>query len=69
MHIPNVSLLPCAISDLYVQTCESGQISLSDRFVLGAAVLNNLLSEDELFLLDRMVYSVRRGNLKLINEL
>ena len=68
MYFHQASLLPYAISDLYAEVCESGQITMADRLVLRVALVNNFLSEDELVLIDRMFYFVRRGGLKMLNE-
>lgn len=69
MQVSTASLLPAVIVDLYAQIKASGRITLTDRFVIKTALLEGCLSEDELVLLDRIFYSVRRGRIKMVNEL
>lgn len=61
--------LPSEIIDLYAQVKASGQITLSECFLLKTALINNSLSEDELLLIERIFYSVRRGRIKVVDEL
>lgn len=62
-------LLPTALSDLFAEVTSSGNITLADRYGLKAAILENCLSEEEQTMLDRLLYSVRRGRLQMVNEI
>lgn len=61
--------LPSTLAELFAEVNQKGQLTLTDRYRLRAAILNNPLSEDEFDLINRLLYSVRRGLLKLVHEL
>ncbi|MBD1939208.1 hypothetical protein [Microcoleus sp. FACHB-68] len=62
-------LLPSAISDLFAEVTISGSITLADRYGLMAAVLDESLDEEERFSIDRLLHSVSRGRVKIVDEL
>ena len=62
-------LLPGAISDLFVQVSCSGNITLADRYGLMAAILEDSLSEEERASIDRLLYSLYRRRMKVVNEI
>jgi hypothetical protein len=70
-------LLPSAISDVFVQSLDSGKLTLADRYGLLIAVLDGLLiavlaptlDEEEQRSLDRILYAVRRGRVAIADEL
>lgn len=64
-----INLLPTALSDLFAEVTSSGNITLADRYGLKAAILESSLSEEEQTMLDRLLYSVRRGRLQMVNEI
>ncbi|MGA9382214.1 MAG: hypothetical protein WBV73_25930 [Phormidium sp.] len=64
-----LNLLPTALFDLFAEVTSSGHITLADRYGLKAAILENSLSEEEQSILDRLLYSVRRGRLQMVNEI
>jgi hypothetical protein len=64
-----ISLLDFAIAELFVQVSLSGRITLADRYGLQAALLTDTLSDEERFAIDRLLYAVRKGRVKVINEL
>ena len=64
-----IHLLPTALSDLFAEVTSTGHITLADRYGLKAAILENGLSEEEQTMLDRLLYSVRRGRLQIVDEI
>lgn len=62
-------LLPGAISDLFAQVSCSGNITLADRYGLMAAILEDSLPEEERASIDRLLYSLYRGRMKVVNEI
>ena len=64
-----VRLLPGAIDDLFAQVSNSGKITLADRYGLMAALLEDSLTEDEKAAIDRLLYSLCRGKMKVVNEI
>lgn len=56
------------ILELYALVSSSGKITLAERLVIGTAFLDNVLSEEELTLIDRMYYFVRRGKLTIVTD-
>lgn len=63
-----IELLPNAIAELMAQVSETRRITLADRYGLMAAILNDSLADEERFSIDRLLRSVRRGRLKMVNE-
>jgi hypothetical protein len=64
-----VRLLPGAISDLFAQVTTSGTITLADRYGLMAALLEDSITEDERASIDRLLYALHRGRMKVVNEI
>lgn len=64
-----ISLLPFALAELFAQVSKSGAITLADRYGLMAAFLNESLSEDDKSAIDRILYGVRKGRVKMVNEI
>lgn len=62
-------LLQFALAELFVQVSCSGNITLADRYGLLAALLQDSLSEEDRHSIDRLLYGVRQGRLKLVDEL
>jgi hypothetical protein len=67
--MPPVTLLPTALSDLFAQATTSGRITLADRYGLLAAMFDESLSDEERFSIDRLLRSVCRGRVKIVDEL
>jgi len=67
--ISPVNLLPTAISELFAQATRSGKITLADRYGLMAAILADNLDEEERNAIDRLLRSLRRGRLQVVDEL
>ncbi len=64
--LPQVCLLPFAISDMFVQVTESRSLSMTDRYGLMAAVLQETLTEDERGCVDRILRLICRKQLKTV---
>ncbi|XWK88601.1 MAG: hypothetical protein U7127_00610 [Phormidium sp.] len=64
-----LNLVPTALYDLFAEAISSGRITLADRYGIKAAILEGCLSEEELTILDRLLYGVRRGRLQMVNEI
>jgi hypothetical protein len=64
-----VSLLPGAIAEIFAQTSEFGILTVADRYGLMAAVMEETLPEEERLSVDRILYSIHRGRLKVVDEL
>ncbi|HBL59346.1 MAG TPA: hypothetical protein DDZ80_12765 [Cyanobacteria bacterium UBA8803] len=62
-------LIPGAIADLFAQVSHSGQITLADRYGLLAALLEDTLTEDERASIDRMLYALHRGRMRIVDEI
>lgn len=68
-NLCKVCLLPGAIADLCADVIANGKVTLSNRYGLMASVLNNSLTEEEEYSINRLLYAVRRGRLKIVDEL
>lgn len=66
---PTVNLLPFAIADLFAQAADSGCLTLADRYGLMAALLQESISPEEQFAIDRLLYSLRHNRLKIVDEI
>ena len=66
---PPVQLLQSALGDLFAEVNATGQITLADRYGLMAAIFDESLSEDERRCMDRLLRSIYRGRIKIVNEL
>ncbi|MGB7440262.1 MAG: hypothetical protein WA919_04280 [Coleofasciculaceae cyanobacterium] len=64
-----MSLIPGAISDLFAQVTSSGYITLADRYGLMAAILEDSISQEERDSIDRLLLSIRRGRMEMVDEI
>lgn len=64
-----IRLLPGAVSDLFAQASSSSKITLADRYGLLAALLEDSLPEDERASIDRILYALYRGRMKVVSEI
>ncbi len=65
----SLNLLPGAIAELLAYSSVSGVITLADRYGLLAALLEDGISEEERSSIDRILRAIRRGHLKVVNEI
>ncbi|HEY9611125.1 hypothetical protein [Allocoleopsis sp.] len=63
-----VYFIESTIAQLFSQVIQRGQLTLKDRCVLMTAILNNSLCQEEEILINRLLHSVRRGRLQVIDE-
>jgi len=64
-----VQLLPDAISELYAQVSNSGQVTLADRYGLMAAVLDESLDEEQRLAVNRIIYGIYKGKIVIVDEI
>lgn len=64
-----VALLPNAVPELFARVAETGQVTIADRYGLMAAVLDESISDEERFALDRVLRAVCRGRFQMVDEL
>lgn len=69
MHF-SIQLLPHAISEMIAQIGCTRQVTLADRYGLMAAIFYlDHLSEDERFSIDRLLRSICRGRIQVVDEI
>lgn len=64
-----IKLLPSALSELFLSASLSGRITLADRYGLMAALLEDSLKDEDRIAIDRLLYSVRKGRISVVDEL
>jgi len=64
-----VNLLPGAISEILASVAESHRITKADRFGLMAAILEESLPEEERWAIDRVLRSLVKGRIEIVDEL
>jgi hypothetical protein len=64
-----ICLLQSALAELFAESSSSGSITLADQYGLQAALLEEELGEEEKTCIDRLLYGVRRGWLKVGDEI
>lgn len=67
--IPQVQLLPGAISAILASVTDTGTLTLSDRYGLLAATLDENLDDCDRRSANRLLRSVIRGRVQIINDL
>lgn len=66
---PPVYLLPSGLGELFAKVNTTGEITLADRYGLMAAILDESLSQEEQFSINRVLRSVCRGKIKVVNKI
>jgi len=61
----SLQLLPGAVSEMLASTCETGVLTLADRYGLMAASLDESLDEEERRAVNRLLRAVVRGRVKI----
>jgi len=64
-----LSLLPTALSEMFVQVTATGKISQADRYGMMAALTDGDIGAEELRSIDRILYAMRRGHVHVVDEL
>ena len=65
----SVQLIPGAISEMLASVTDTGCLTLADRYGLMAAVLDDSLDEEQRHSINRLLRSVLKGRVKIVNEL
>ena len=65
----NLNLLPGAIAEILASVAESRRITKADRFGLMAAVLDESLPEEERWAIDRVLRSLVKGRIQVVDDL
>ncbi len=66
---PPIYLLPSGLGDLFARVNTTKQLTLADRYGLMAALLDESLSQEEQFTINRLLRAVCRGKIKVVNEI
>ncbi len=64
-----VDLLPGAVNELMVSVSDRRSLTQADRYGLMAAILDDSLPEEERRSIDRLLRSLRRGYVKVVDEI
>lgn len=64
-----VQLIPGAISEILASVSDTGSLTVADRYGLMAAVLDDSLPEEDIHSMNRLLRSVIKGKVKIVNEL
>jgi hypothetical protein len=67
--MPQIELIPGAISEMLVSTSQTKVLTLADRYGLMAALMNEFLGEEELQALNRMLRYIVSGRIQVVNQL
>ncbi|OAB56085.1 hypothetical protein AY599_00830 [Leptolyngbya valderiana BDU 20041] len=66
---PSLQLLPGAISAILASVTDTGYLTLSDRYGLMAAILDESLDESDRRSANRLLRAVLRGRVKVVDDL
>lgn len=61
-----LQLIPGAISEILASSSETGTLTLADRYGLLAAILDESLAEEERRAVNRLLFAVRKGRVRVI---
>jgi hypothetical protein len=67
--MPPINLLPTALLELFATASVSGCLTLADRYGLMAALLEESLSDEELYAINRILHAVRQGRITVVDDL
>lgn len=62
----NLQLLPGAIAEILAATTDTQTLTLSDRYGLMAAVMDENLSEEEHRAITRLLHAIKRGKIQVL---
>ncbi|NEO85561.1 MAG: hypothetical protein F6J87_15125 [Spirulina sp. SIO3F2] len=63
--MPHLQLLPGAIATILAEAADTKTLTENDRYGLMAAILDESLAEEDRRAIDRLLRSVRRGQLEI----
>lgn len=64
-----IQLIPGAVSEILASVSDTGTLTIADRYGLMAAILDEALEDEDRNSLNRLLRSVLRGRVKVVNEL
>jgi hypothetical protein len=64
-----VQLVPGAISEILASVTDTGTLTVADRYGLMAAILDESLEDEDRNSINRLLRSVLKGRVKIVNEL
>ncbi len=64
---PHLQLIPGSIAAILASSRIAGSITTADRYGLLAATLDESLSQEEREAIDRLLYAIRRGKIKIVD--
>lgn len=64
-----VFLIRSAVAEMFAQVSQTGAMTLADRYGMLAAVMDESLEEEERSAIDRLLRAVRRGRVRVVDEL
>jgi hypothetical protein len=64
-----IQLIPGAISEILASVSDTGALTIADRYGLMAAILDESLEAEDRNSLNRLLRSVLKGRVKIVNEL
>ena len=64
-----VRLLPTALYELFATASVSGRLTVADRYGLMAALLEESLVDEEIRVINRLLYAVRKGRIAVVDEI
>ncbi|MEW5859633.1 MAG: hypothetical protein AB1861_19970 [Cyanobacteriota bacterium] len=67
--LPQIQLIPGAISEILASVSETGILTLADRYGLMAAALDESLDEEERGCVNRLLRSVLKGRVRVVADL
>lgn len=66
--LPQLQLIPGAISEILASSSSTGILTRADRYGLLAAILDDQLNEEERSTINRLLFAVRKGRIKVIDD-
>lgn len=66
--LPQLQLIPGAIAEILASTTDSGVLTLTDRYGLMAAILDESLDEQDRRAVNRLLRAVLRGKIKVAHQ-
>ncbi|NEO26047.1 MAG: hypothetical protein F6K03_03895 [Kamptonema sp. SIO4C4] len=60
-----LQLLPNAVSEMLASVAETGTLTLTDRYGLMAAILDENLPDEEMQAINRLLRAVQRGRVRV----
>ncbi|NJP11827.1 MAG: hypothetical protein HC866_22090 [Leptolyngbyaceae cyanobacterium RU_5_1] len=62
-------LLPAALAELFAQVTVTRKITVADRYGMMAALCDDSIGEEELRVVNRILYALKQGRIRVVDEL